>query len=334
MKDKIFKLTFLALILALTFNVLMPFGVLAEPGQPVLTAINETHAWRNVLETGDYLLVARYNVVNGTSTTTDISDTFVFRLMDATNTNELGVVEAYPYQNDGWGQGVVSWYFPAASAPAWAGSYWVRIEGKITVYTTTYTVYNYNLPSTTYSTYTVESDIQNDIASKLTSIAKKIGSSWTPVVALTEESESGTVLSQYGEAYFRPVIPGIQAMCPKLFLLQVNDVTSTNTTWSTNKSTELGNLVSNSTSGTGITSVADLFDMSFEATAAIPIVMICVALIIVGAVQGNILSGIINSSVVLSGAASAGWFPLGALMIISFICGVYILFHLIWKGSG
>jgi hypothetical protein len=252
--------------------------------------------------------------------------------MDTTNTIELGVVEAYPYQNDGYGQGLISFYFPASSAPAWGGSYWIRIEGKVPAFITP-PIYSYSLPSVTYAVLTNQVDIRKNIASTIIDLAKTIGKSWTPVQALTEESESGTVLSQLGESYFRPVIPGIQSMCPNLFLLQILDVTVTNTTWSTNQSDSAAALVSNSTLGAGITGWASLFNMSFSATAAIPIIVACVVLVIVGSVQGNMLSGLVNSAVVLTGASLFGWFPMGVLMLISFACGVYILFHLIWKGS-
>jgi hypothetical protein len=332
MKNKLSKIFWLSLLLSITLSLLFPTLIYADTAVPNLTAINETHAWRNVLESNDYLLVARYNVAYGANPVTDISDTFAFRLMDTTNTIELGVVEAYPYQNDGYGQGVVSWYFPASSNLTWNSPYWIRIEGKIPTFTSP-PIYNINLPSTTYSSYTSTIDIQNDIASKIISMANTIGRSWTPNQTLTEETESGTVLSQSGESYFRPVIPGIQSMCPGLFILQQSDVNTTPTVWSTNQSDASEALVQNSTLGPGISGWASLFSMSFSATAAIPIIIICVILVIVGSVQGNMLSGLINSSLVLSSASLFGWFPMGLLMLISFGCGVYILYHLIFKGG-
>jgi hypothetical protein len=332
MKTKFFKISLLSVLLSIFFLCLNPMQISADTPAPNLTAINETHAWRNVIETGDFFLTARYNVVQNASTTIDISDAYLFRLMDTTNTAELGVVEAYPYQNDGYGQGVVSFYFPAASAPAWGGSYWLRIEGKFTAFTSP-PVYNYNIPATTYSSYITASTIKSDIAVKILDMARTIGNSWTPTRALTEESESGTVLSIYGESYFRPAIPGLQAMCPNLFLLQITDVDTSATTWSNNESTEKAGLVQNTTMGSGVSGVATLFNMSFSATAAIPIIVVCVVLFIIGAVQENMLSGLVNSSVVLAGASLFGWFPMGVLMLITFACGVYCLFHLIFKGS-
>jgi hypothetical protein len=332
MKNRFFKVTWLIIFLSLTLFCLNPSSVLADTSAPNLTAINETHAWRNLLEPGDYFLIARYDVLPGLNTTTNIADTFTFRLMDTTNTVELGVTEAYPYQNNGWGQGIIGFYFPASTAPTWGSSYWIRIEGKFTVFTSP-PVYNYNIPATAYSVSTNQDNIRVEMAEIIIDLAKTIGSSWTPIQALTEESESGTVLSQLGESYFRPTIPGIQAMCPNLFVLQVLNVPSTNTTWSTNQSDAKGALVQNTTAGAGITGVATLFNMSFTATAAIPIIIVCIALIIIGGVQGNILSGLINSSVVLSGGSLFGWFPMGVLMLISFACGVFMLFHLIFKGS-
>lgn len=342
MKNPLYKLVWTSLVLALTFAWLIPaVPVSANNYAPNTTAINETYAWRNVLETGDFLLVAHYKVtytsliVNGTQVfqpATDINDTFIFRLMDATNTNELGVVEAYPYQNQGYGDGIISWYFPAASAPAWAGSYWIRIEGKLTAFTSP-PIYNYNLPASTYSSLTTTSAIQSDIATKLLNLAWKVGNLWSPAQNLTEPSQSGTELSILGEAYMRPVIPGIQAMAPAMFLLQVGNPDLTDTVWSTNQSDTAAGLVQNTTLGAGIQGWAGLFNMSFSAIAAIPIIIFCVLNLIVGASQGNMLSGVINSAVVLDAATLFGWFPMGILMLISFFCGVYILYHLIFKNG-
>lgn len=330
--ERVIKFAWLSMLLSLTAWCFTPISIYADTASPNLTAINESYVWRNVLETGDYLLVARYAVNYTTIPATDISDTFLFRLMDATNTIELGVVEAYPYQNDGYGQGVVSWYFPASTAPIWLGSYWIQISGKFQAFTSPPT-YNYNIPASSYSTLTVQSAIQDQIAETIIELAKTVGKSWNPVVALTEEAESGTILSVYGEAYFRPIIPGIQTMCPQLFFMQIYDVTVSNTTWSTNQSDTSGAMVQNSTAGSGISGVASLFNMSFSAIAMIPIIIVAIVLVIIGAVQGNMLSGLINASFVLTGATAFGWFPMGILMIISFFCAVYILYHLIWKNS-
>lgn len=321
--------------------------IYADSPDPNLTSINETYVWRNVLESDDYLLIAKYSVIPGTNetvgfvssnssysinTTDDISDMFTFRLMDVANTNELGVVEAYPYQDDGWGQGVISFYFPASTSPAWGSSLWIRIEGKATKFSSP-PIYSFNVPAISYSTLTDQEDIRKDIAIKVIDIAQTVGRSWFTVQSLTEETESGTVLSQSGESYLRQVIPGIQALCPNLFILQILDTISTNTTWSLNQSEKSAALVTNSSLANGITGMASLFDMSFSAVASIPIVIVCIALIVIGAIQGNVLSGFINSSIILSSASLFGWFPMGVLMLISFACGIFILFHLIYKGS-
>lgn len=326
------KVFWLAILLSITAWLLCPVVVSADTAAPNLTAINESYVWRNVLETGDYLLVARYAVNYTTIPSTDISDTFVFRLMDTDNINELGVVEAYPYQNLGYGQGIVAWYYDAATAPAWGVPYWIRIEGKVGVFTSP-PVYNYNMSAVSYSDKTIQSEVRAEIANTLIEMAKTVGGAWNPQIALTDEGETGTILSVYGEAYFRSAIPGIQSMCPEMFFLQIYDVEITNTTWSTNQSDASGSIVQNSTVGTGITGVASLFNMSFSAIAMIPVILISIVLMVVGAVQSNLLSGMINSGFVLTGSTAFGWFPMGILMIISFFAGVFILYHLLFKNS-
>jgi hypothetical protein len=331
-KSRVNKIFWLGMMLSLTLFLFTPTIIYADNYAPNTTAVNETRAWRNVLETGDYLLVARYTVIYTTNFTpvTDISETFLFRLMDTTNTIELGVVEAYPYQNDGYGMGVVAWYFPASSAPVWGSPYWIRIEGKVTTFTTP-PIYSYSIPATTYSVLTDQTAVGVDIGIKIRAMAQIIGASWSPVQVLTEEIDSGTVLSQAGEAYFRLAIPGIQSMAPTSFLYQVNDIPGDSTVWTNNLSNSSGGLVQNTTAGPGVSGIASIFNMSFSTTAAIPIVFACVVLVIVGAVQGNILSGLINSSFVLTGATLYGWFPMALLMLISFGAGVFVLYHILFK---
>ena len=330
--QNLIRVAWMSVLLSLTAWILVFVPVSADTASPNATSINESFVWQNVLETGDYLLIIQYGVNYTTIPTTDITDTFVFRLMDETNTNEIGVIEAYSYNNSGYGAGIAAWYFDADNAPAWGQPYWIRIEGKTGVFDSP-PVYNFNLSGSAYSSEAVQSNVQNEMANELIELAKQIGNSWSPSVALTEEAETGTILSVYGEAYFRSAIPGIQSMCPQLFFLQIYDVTVTNTTWSTNQSDASAATVQNSTAGTAIIGIAGLFNMSFSAIAMIPILIVIIVLVIVGAVQGNMLSGLINGGFLLTGAAAFGWFPLGILMIIAFFSGVYILYHLLFKNS-
>lgn len=327
-----YKIGWLAILIALTFIILMPVAVMADTAAPNTTAINESHVWRNVLETGDYLLVCRYAVNYTSVPALDIDETFTFRLMAANNTYEYGAVNAYPYQNKGYGQGIVSWYFDADNAPPWGQTYWIRLEGKAIAFDDP-PIYTFNLAAMDYSGKTVRSEVQAEIAEILIEMAKTVGGSWSPAVELTEEGETSTILSTYGEAYFRPAIPGIQTMSPGLFFLQIYDVTVTAEAWSTNQSDAAAGIVQNTTAGEGVSGVADLFNMSFSVVAMIPIVLLCIVLMVLGAIQQNIIAGIMGSSFVLTTATAFGWFPMPVLMIIAFFSGVFILYHILFKNS-
>jgi hypothetical protein len=329
------KILWMAALLAIALTVLYPVGAAAAYPTANQTSINETYCWRNVLETGDMLILSRYAVTYNNMTpmnTTDISETYLFRLMDTTNTHELGAVEAYPFIDRGFGVGAVSWYFSNATAPAWGGQYWIRIEGKVPMFTSP-TTYSTEIAAASYSTLTDENEVAEDLASTVLSMADDLGLTWIPNILMTLSVETGTILSTYGETYFRSVIPGLQGMAPSIFEIGFEDPDYDAAGFNTTAATTNQDRLKPTGLGTAIQGFSDLFDWTFSITAAIPIIIVCIALIIIGAVQGNMLSGLVSSSIVLVAASWAGWFPPMVMAIIAFFCVAYIMFHMVYKGS-
>jgi hypothetical protein len=86
------------------------------------------YATNNLLETGDFFLLVNYNIAySGGYPTVPASNAFTFRLFDPTGSTEIA--DALPYVfttattgftgTNGFGQGVVAYYFNSASAPTW-----------------------------------------------------------------------------------------------------------------------------------------------------------------------------------------------------------------------
>jgi hypothetical protein len=327
------RLSFLALFTAMAASIFIPVTISADMASPNSTTINDTYVWRNVITTNDTLIVCHYNMAYNPIPAESIDNAFQFKIYDATNTTELGVVTAYNYQNKGYEQGVVSWYYYAGTAPPWGSQFYIHVEGDATIFTTP-PLYSTQVLISTFSPYTATSEVKDDIAIKIIGLAKTIGSSWNTTQALTEEGEAGTQLSTLGEAYFRAAIPGIQVMAPSAFYVQIENPDTTDTTWSTAEASNYSAKVNGTTLGNDVKSIADLFGTSFSIMALIPVLGACVAMIIIGAVQGNILAGLINSSVVVTACSWGGWFPpIVGLGLIPFGCAVYIFFHLAFKSG-
>lgn len=88
--------------------------------------------YQNYLVSGDVLAIAKYDVryttgAGGLQPTASIDQTYVARLMNGAA--ELANDSPYPYFSSGYNNGYVSWYFPAAGAPAWLGAYSAILSG-------------------------------------------------------------------------------------------------------------------------------------------------------------------------------------------------------------
>ena len=123
------RLTVVAFVLFVLATV-FPYSVLAAAHPDSNPTIDEIHINRNLIETGDVLIYALYNIPYASTPDERVDQLFVFRLMDTDGVTELGRNEAYAYVNRGYGQGVISFYFDASDASTWGQAYYIRISEK------------------------------------------------------------------------------------------------------------------------------------------------------------------------------------------------------------
>jgi hypothetical protein len=118
-------LIFIAVILALP---LLP--VSAQVKYPNTLAITHLEVYGNYLEPEDQLYLITGTVdYNANPAYGDIRSTYISRLMNGAT--ELGSSTFSNYYNDGYNPTITSAiYFPAATAPAWAGAYTAEIVGN------------------------------------------------------------------------------------------------------------------------------------------------------------------------------------------------------------
>lgn len=299
--------------------------------------IQSFNVYRNLRETGDFLLVIYANIPYTVLPDTSVTETFIWRLLDTDGTTELGSTLGTNYNEDGYGFNVYSMYFTAAEVTAlgivWATAYPVRLSGNPVVFDTP-PVYNYSLAAPDYSSETVQADVQSELAARILTISADLTNKWglAPAVDLLTETEVGTVLSIFGEAFWRGAINGIQSMAPAAFsvIIRVIDVESRE--WSTNYTDNL----TNQWAGTWVETAQEggkaLFGTDYDLLSVIMILLFAGGLM-VGNIMltGDMWNGFADVAVVGVIGARLGMFDFGILMLIAAMAWIYISAK-IWFG--
>ncbi|GEM_PF-6568392 len=197
--------------------VLFPLPALAVAA-PDLMEIQDVEVFRHLLEDDDYLVIITYNIEYTVLPSETADNLFIIRLMDGVT--ELGSNMPYPYINYGYGIGCMSLYWDAATAPTWGTLYDVRLEGNPLMFAPPLAPIIYTLQAGDFVAST-DPDVQKTfLASRIRSIADDMQTLFGAGYEMLDSTDSGTYLSALGEYYFYGAVPGIQVMCPELFILQ------------------------------------------------------------------------------------------------------------------
>ena len=206
---------------------------------PDSVSVEFKHVNRNLLETGDQLFYFHYNLAYASyPTDNNIKAAFIFQMLNGSTI--VGTTLAYPFVNNGYGQGVVGFYFAAADALTWGSSYTMRIVTNPAVFGTM-TAYDFNISGADYSTLTTQADNHAELATNILSIAEELESEWS--ATLISNQDASILLSDDGELYFRAAIYGISAMAPSLFYLQSTDIDLTDRAWTTSEPGSMNSIV-------------------------------------------------------------------------------------------
>ena len=326
------KIRTILLVLLLAVFIISASPVYADTPDPDADpTIESFNVYRNLLETGDWLLVIYANIPYGTLPDTPITQTFVWRMIDIDGVTELGDTVGYAYNDDGYGYNVYSMYWTAAEVTAngmvWGTAYDIRLSGNPAVFVTPPT-YNYVLNAADYSALTVTAEVQAELADRILTIAGELNTHWgygALGISLLEETESGTVLSIYGEAFFRGAIFGIQNLAPAAFSVIIRDLDVIDRTWSDNYT---GNLTTMWT-GTWVETAQEagkvLFGTDYDLLSVIMVLAMCV-----GVVIGNIMltgdhwNGLTDAAFLAVVFARLGMYDFAFLLLIAALCWIYI----------
>jgi hypothetical protein len=233
--------------------------VLADPDNPDALTIEGAIVCRDLLEDDDLFVAVHYNILyDPTAEPTDTAqELFLVRLMDGAD--QLGVVQPYPYYNDGYDQGIVGLYFDAASAPTWGDPYTVQLMGTPAAWATPPSTSTVLGPSA-YSGLSGTTENQEALYDWFIPAIESLESNWS--VTLLETSEEGAILDETGQTYMTGAIPGLQSLCPQLFWIQSVAMDTEPRSWGTGQADLYEARFDGTFIGDGMDAVADLLHVT------------------------------------------------------------------------
>lgn len=211
-----------------TFIVISAFpaaSVYAADEQPNTVSLYDIEIFNSLIVDDDFLAVVPYQISFDTEPSIGIDETYLFRILSPGGSEELGVTTASALFNDGYGLGMVSFYFDSGMTAN--TSYIFRVQQNPAYYPEP----DYWDFSVSESNYSQSDDQAAALKAKIIDASSALSVEFG--VSLLTTAESGdTVLSSYGELYYLNAIPGLQYMCPALFSVQLVNPDFTKRSWS------------------------------------------------------------------------------------------------------
>lgn len=301
--------------------------VIADQPEPDSTpTVEQIDVYRNLLETGDRLYLIYANIPYATTPDTSMTDAFIWRLFDTDDVTELGSTVGYAYNELGYGYNVFSMYFDASDSLTWQQTYKLRLCGNPVVFDSP-PYYDYEVSTSDYTSLSDSDDNKSALALRILEIASDLDNKWglTTTTSLLLESEAGTVLSIYGESFFRGAIYGIQALAPTAFRLVVTDIEAADRSWTDAYSENLTDQYAGTWIEPAKTGGGTLFGVGYDLVSVILAMVLSVGLII-----GNMKltndpwNAMIDVSILL---VAAPYIDLIPLSFTSLVCAIFVLYE-------
>jgi len=268
------------LLLVLIPLILVATPAYADTPDPDSTPTLVKADWyRNLLEPDDRLLIWEANIPYAIPPTTLVTETFYWELIDTDNVTVLGTTTGYAYHDNGYGYNVYSMYFSEADALAWNQVYTLRLSGNPAVFDTP-PQYNYPVPVNTFTLLTTSDENKGALAITIIDIAADLDNQWglTGTDRLILETESGTVLSWWGESVFRGAVYGCQALAPAAFRFIIDDLEAADRVWDTEYSANLTTIYDGTWIEPAKIAGGTLFGVGYDLTSIIITIGLCIGL--------------------------------------------------------
>ncbi len=340
---KIFRIILIAgILIGLLLSAVPAYATaISQPDSPGPSITLESiHVNRNLVVTGDVCIFGLYNIPYATLPTTvdptwTADKAFLFRLIDTDNITELGSITPFVYFAGGYRTGVFSFYFPASanmtSTANWGKAYKIRISENPALFATPFS-WDTTIPSPAYTIFTTQADNQGDMADRVIQLTQTLQSIYTSYTLWVSSGGRTVLASGAGEGYFRGAIRGLQAMAPRVYLVQQSEIDYTPTVWRTDNFDAYTARFNGTWIGTATTATATQFGIPAQLVTSLPILLICLGFVIFSSLLvRKIEPGWVISCLILIMGALLGWIPMAVFAVIYQVMAIYLAW--IWFGS-
>lgn len=321
---KLIILALLATTIGLMSFALPVYAAIAEPDDT--PEIITKKCYRNLLETGDFLIVWEANVPYGTTPDDPISDTFIWELISTDGVTVLGSTTGWPYQDAGYNYQCLSMYFDADEAIAWQPdlNYTLRLSGNPIAFADP-PIYSYSVISSEYSSISETETARLELAADIILIASDLDLQWDLSTSLVSDDETGQVLSIFGQAYFRGAIYGLQSLAPALFALAFSDIDLEDRVWTDSYVATLDAQYEQTWVETAKQGGADMWGVDFDLISIIILIVLVIGIFIGNTMlTNNHWNGAIDVAFILVITAKLGYYGLEYLGLIAAVCVIYL----------
>jgi len=208
------RLVILFLLVMLSMLIWTPIvRAIAPPDS--MQIYSNIHVYRHILELGDVIVVAKYNIDYDVPPTSESADeAFLFRLFDGNGT-DLGSNILYPFHANGYGVGIITLYFSSDEAPTWDQTHILRLEGNPGLSWSPGSRPLINNGDFSWHTTSTLSATETLLTSRILTYAQELETEW--IVDMIVATPSGNKLTSTGESYFTTIFPDLREVCPNLF---------------------------------------------------------------------------------------------------------------------
>lgn len=327
--DKLFRLAVIFIILLSLSISALPVMAVDEPDEVTL---HRMAGYRNLISDNDIIFIVPYLIDYPLTPSETIEDTYIFEIYDTEVTTLIGSSTAYPYNDNGYGNGLISFYFDSTGNITYGEAYIFRVtQNPIQFDSPDY--WSFTMSSYDYEASSETEDNRDALYSELVNIATDLSIKWG--IELLDEEGGDSILSSYGESYFRRAIPNLQVMCPNIFSAYQEQVDFSRRSWDYSLAETLTTRYDGTFIGDFMTGFAGLIGTNTNIAFNILSIVIFAVLVCLSVwkFRGTTHSAFMDGQALLIWASLNSMFSLILCGLLAFICSVVVGFILFFNRS-
>ena len=328
MLKKILRIITVVLIIGLF---LIPIPSYATTSQPSSTpTFTQFSINRNLITTKDVFVYGMYNIPYSSIPSSTVAETFALSIMNSAKTTTYGSVTPYVYHDNGYGKGIVAFYFADPSF-TWGDTLYLRI-GEIDSQFASPVDVDTAITSG-YSTKVTRADNIAEVEANMLTIGGLLETEFG--ISFFTTSDGKDVLTDAGETYLRGAIPGLQSVAPSLFDIQQGiDVTTRQ--YKTTNFDSYQDRFKNTWVGDAMDAGGDMLGMGGNTFMMFLFTLpLCIGCVIFTSLKFRKTEpGLILASLFMIMSAIMGWMPTALFAMIFQLFAIYIGYLIFYARSG